>query len=321
MNLKPLVSIIIVNYNGKKFLKDCISSLTKTNYENFEIIIVDNGSSDNSTDFVKTNFPEVRLLELNKNYGFAAPNNMGAKISRGKYLVFLNNDTTVTPDWLNELVSALEKNKKITIGQSLLVLPNGQIDSSGDFIDELGRAYSLTDKPSETRNILSAKAACMIIRKDIFLDMGGFDESYFVSFEDVELGWRAWLWGYQVFVIPKSIVYHLGGQTIKDIPDMVAFHGIKNNLLLRLICFNNLESIKSLTWMALILILKKICKVSIKPHKNQKFCIPRLSIILKALFWVIKNQKLISKKRKNLKSRQVVSNKKLRELGLITPID
>lgn len=319
-NANPLVSIVIVNYNGQKFLEKCLQSLTQTNYKNYEIIVIDNNSTDDSIDFIKNNFLKIQLLELNKNFGFAIPNNMGAKIAKGKYLVFLNNDTTVTPDWLTELVSALENNNEITIGQSLLVLPNGNIDSSGDYIDEIGRAYSSTDHPKEIRHILSARAACMILRKDIFLDMGGFDENYFASFEDIEFGWRAWLWGYTVSLIPKSIVYHLGGQTIEKIPDVISFHGVKNNILLRLTNFDRLDLLKSLFWMISILFFKKFFRISIVNNRNQKYKIPSTKIIFKAIYWILKNQNLISQKRKTLKSRQVISNEKLRNMGLITSL-
>ena len=317
---QPLVSIIIVNYNGKKFLENCLKSLIQTNYKNYEIIVVDNNSTDGSIDLVKNNFPKIQLLVLNKNFGFAIPNNMGAKIAKGKYLVFLNNDTTVTQNWLAELVSALENDNEITIGQSLLILPNGNIDSSGDFVDEIGRAYSSTDRPKKTRYILSARAACMILRKDIFLDMGGFDVNYFASFEDVEFGWRAWLWGYKVSLIPKSVVYHLGGQTIKKIPDVISFHSVKNNILLRLTNFDRLDSLKSLFWMVSVLFFKKFFRISIANNRNQKYQIPNTKIIFKAIYWIIKNQKLVSQKRKILKSRQVISNKNLRKMGLITPL-
>ncbi|MDH3611069.1 MAG: glycosyltransferase family 2 protein [Nitrosopumilus sp.] len=318
-NDNPLVSIVIVNYNGQNLLEKCLISINHSNYKNFEIILVDNNSSDDSINYVKNNFPKIKILELNKNFGFAIPNNMAAKIAKGKYIVFLNNDTNVTQNWLSELVYSLEKNKEISIGQSLLVLPDGNIDSSGDYIDEIGRAYSSSDRPQKIRNILSARAACMILRKDIFLDMGGFDESYFASFEDVEFGWRAWLWGYKVSLIPNSIVYHLGGKTTEKIPEVISFHGVKNNILLRLVNFDRKDSIKSFFWMISILFFKNFFGISIAKSRNSQYQIPKFKIILKAIYWILKNQSLISKKRHILRSRQLISNEKLRNMGLITP--
>lgn len=314
----PLVSIIIVNFNGKNFLKNCLESLNQTNYKNYEIIIIDNNSIDESVEFVKSFDSKIQILELNKNFGFVIPNNMGAKIAKGKYLVFLNNDTTVTPNWLEELVFALENDSEISVGQSLLISPNGDIDSSGDFIDEIGRAYSSKNYPTKIQNIFSARAACMIIRRDLFLDMGGFDENYFASFEDVEFGWRSWLWGYNVSLIPTSIVYHVGGQTTDKIPDVISFHGIKNNILMRLTNFDRFDSVRSLGYMILILFVKKVFGISIGTNQNQKYQIPSIKIIFKAIWWILKNQKLISEKRKTLKSRQIRTNKELQKMGLIT---
>ena len=137
----PKVSVIIVNYNGKALLEKCLESLSKVNYENFEIIVVDNNSTDGSIELVTKNYPSIILLKLNSNKGFAEPNNIGAKIANGKYLLFLNNDTIVTPNFISEMVQVIENDKKIAICQSLLLKPDESVDSSGDFIDHLGIVY------------------------------------------------------------------------------------------------------------------------------------------------------------------------------------
>ncbi len=144
--MMPLVSIIIVNYSEKDLLADCLSSLKKTTYDNLEIIVVDNNSKDESVEFLLKEYPEIKVIKLEKNYGFAIPNNIAAKSAKGKYLVFLNNDTIVKPEWLIELVEVLEKNDEIKIAQSLLVKPNGSVDSSGDFMGRFGRAFSINFK-------------------------------------------------------------------------------------------------------------------------------------------------------------------------------
>jgi len=317
---KPIVSIIIVNYSGKELLQNCLQSLSETLFQNYEIIVVDNNSTDDSVSFIKANYPEINLLKLNKNFGFAIPNNMAAKIAKGKHLVFLNNDTTVTPSWLSELVKAMDEDKTVIMAQSLLLHPDGTVDSSGDFVDSLGRAYSSHDIPKKSRYILSPRAACMIVTKDAFLELGGFDESYFASFEDVELGWKSWLWGYKVVVVPKSIVYHTGAQTLGQMSETISFHGVKNSIQLRLTNFDFVDSVKSIFLMASIVIAKKLFGVSLVKNFNVRLKIPRFGIILKACYWILKNSLLISKKRKILKSRKIVSNKKLREMGLIKSI-
>ena len=133
----PPVSIIIVNYDGISLLQDCFESLKKVTYPNLEIILVDNGSSDGSVDFIKQNYPDTTILELGKNLGFAFPNNQGARKSKGAYLLFLNNDTIVSPNFVSELVEVMESDKEIGIAQSLLLTKEGEIDSSGDFMEPL----------------------------------------------------------------------------------------------------------------------------------------------------------------------------------------
>jgi len=320
MTNSPLVSIVIVNYSGKNYLEKCLSSLSQTNYENYEIILVDNQSSDDSVSFVKQNYPEIQVIELNKNFGFAVPNNIGSRLAKGKYLVFLNNDTQVTKDWLVELVKPLESDKNIAFGQSLILNSDGSVDSSGDYIDEIGRSYSSHDKPKKIRNILSPKAACMIARRDLFLDLGGFDENFFASFEDVDLGWRSWLWGYKSLVIPTSIIYHLGGQTTKKIPELIAFHGVKNNIILRLTNFDFLDSMKSLTFMISLALLSKLFHIHLLQNQGEKMKIPNLKIMMKAFIWVIKNWNKISKRKNFLKTRKTKTNKELKKLGLITKL-
>ena len=151
----PKVSIIIVNHNGKTLLEKCLESLFKVNYENFEVILVDNNSTDDTVEFVTKNHPSIILLKLNSNKGFAEPNNIGSKIATGKYLLFLNNDTIVTPSFISEMVSVIENDNKIAICQSLLLKPDESVDSSGDFIDHLGVVYNSTKKTDNIREISS----------------------------------------------------------------------------------------------------------------------------------------------------------------------
>lgn len=314
----PLVSIIIVNYCGKIFLKKCLESLSKTEYQNYEVIVVDNNSTDGSVEFLNKSFPEIQLIKLNKNYGFTIPNNMAAKMAKGKYLVFLNNDTIVTNTWISELIKALETDKTIVIGQSLLMKPDVSVDSSGDFVDGIGRSFSERKIPQKLRYILSARGASMMVRKDAFLELGGFDESFFASYEDVELGWKAWLWGYKVVVVPTSIVYHTGGQTVKQLSKKIAFHGVKNSISLRMTNLDWQDSIKSIIVMSTIIFVQKLFGISLIKNQEQRFNIPNIGIIFNASWWILKNLGQIRKKRKLLKSRKIRTNQDLKKMGLIT---
>jgi len=314
---EQLVSIIIVNYNGIQFLPKCIDSIISNCYKNYEIILVDNNSTDNSIEYVKEKFPHVKIIKLDKNYGYAEPSNIGAKEAKGDFLYFLNNDTILHVDSMQELVRAI-KDPDIAIGQSLLLKPDETVDSAGDFITTMGIAYRSHNKPSSLKPILSARGASMIIKRKVFWDLGGFDKKFFASFEDVDLGWRAWIYGYKVVLVPNSIVYHLGGKTVKMFDDEIKYHGVKNTLIICLANFELTQSIKSLFFLAGMLFTKK--SIVSKSNSTSEIIIklPSIEIVLKSLGWVLRNLKYISRKRKLTNSRRVRSTGELIKMGLIT---
>lgn len=316
----PTVSIIIVNYNGKKYLEKCFESLMKINYKNYEVILVDNNSTDDSIEFVKNTYPSVMIIKLDKNYGFAEPNNIGAKNAKGDFLAFLNNDTIVNPDFIAEMVKVLEQDSKIAICQSLLLKLNGDVDSSGDFVDILGRAYSSKDKVTNVRKILSARGASMMVRKNLFWDLGGFDKNFFASFEDVDLGWRAWIWGYKVVLVPDSIVFHTGGQTVQNQFSKIRFHGVKNTLVIRLANFETSLATISIIKSFFIIFLKKIFGITLIPDPEPSLPLPPFGIIFHGILWVLKNLRYVIAKRKKVNSRRIRSTKDLLEKNLITKI-
>ena len=315
-----LVSIIIVNYNGKRFLNDCLSSLSSITYDDYEVILVDNNSTDESIDFVKQKFPSVIIKQLDQNLGFAEANNIGGDIAKGDLLLFLNNDTKVTEGFLDPLVEAI-KSDEIAICQSLLLKPDGAIDSSGDFIDQYGRAYNNKTIPKQTSPILCARGACMLVKKNIFNDLGQFDKKFFVSFEDVDFGLRARICGYDAVIVPNSIVYHLGSGTISKMKKEIQFHSIKNFLILRLANFETQFSIKSFIFLFSELLTRKLFNRSVLPEIEHNLSLPSSKIIFKAMIWVIKNYNYISNKKKQLNSKRVRTTKDLVKLDLIRKIN
>jgi len=321
MNNKPLISVIIVNYNGKRHLEKCFESLMKIDYEKYEIILVDNNSTDNSIEFVKNTQPSVIIIKLDKNYGFAEPNNIGAKIAKGDLLLFLNNDTIVMPNFISEMVKVLTQDSKIAICQSLLLKPNGTVDSSGDFVDVLGRAYSSREKVSEVKEILSARGASMMVRKNFFWEMGGFDKYFFATFEDVDLGWNAWIFGYKVVVAPNSIVYHSRSQTVKNLSNQVRFHGVKNTLILRLVNFEIPFMISSIVKLSFVTFMRKCFGISVISDPEQTPPLPSFGIIIRGVMWILKNMNYVLAKRKRVNSRRVRTTKDLLNKGLITRLE
>ena len=325
----PLVSIIIINYNGKSYLEKCLESIKKIKYDNLEIIVVDNNSTDGTMEFLAQNYPSIITLKLDKNYGFAKPNNVAAKIAKGDFLLFLNNDTEVTPNFLTELVQVLVGNNQIGICQSLLLKPNGEIDSSGDFIDTIGVVYNSKEPIDKIREISSARGASMIIRKELFLDLEGFDEQFFVSFEDVDLGWRTWIKGYKVVINPKSVVYHHGGKTHDSIKDEISFHGLKNQLSMKITNFEMKYSISSLLKFFIIFgirELKILLDYKIKgktamtstKYEDTIAAKPNINAILKALFWIISNSKYLRNKRKKIHGYRKISTRELQKMNVLS---
>lgn len=327
MSDSSLVSIIIVNYNGKPHLEKCLESLLKIQNKNYEIIIIDNNSTDGSIEFLESKYPQIIIKKLEKNLGFAYPNNLGSKIANGKFLLFLNNDTIATSTFLDHLLSVFE-DEKIGICQSMLLHPDETVDSSGDFIDSIGVVFSSKDKIKNIREILSAKGASLMIRKSLFEKLGGFDEKFFVSFEDVDLGWRCWIIGYKVVINPNSIVYHLGGQTIKKIKSTLPFHGMKNQLVMKITNFESIISIKSIFLFFLIYGFRSIRiwfdyaingKTLRKSTEYEDTIAqkPDFKSLFKSIFWLLENRHYISKKKDWINHNRVYSTKELIEKKLI----
>jgi hypothetical protein len=205
--------------------------------------MVDNASTDGSVEYVRLNYPWVKVHVLDKNYGFAKANNIGAENALGKYIAFLNNDTVVTPDWLRVLVDALEDNRDIGIvgGKLLLLDKPGKVNSAGANITFFGGGYDIgfLDNDSEKYNITGNRgcvcAAAMMVHKEEFLNFGGFDEDYFMYFEDIDLCWRYWLYGKRVVYVSDSVIHHKFSGTSGEYrhTPLKVFYGTRN-------CFFNI---------------------------------------------------------------------------------
>jgi GT2 family glycosyltransferase len=216
MNDSPSISVVVLNHNGRRHLKDCFDSLWRLDYprEKLELILVDNASTDGSTDFMAENFPEVYVIRNQSNVGFARGNNIGAEAAQGRYVAFLNNDTRVNEAWARELV------RPILADESVVCTASKMVDWEGKTVDfvkgvmnfyghghqqDLGRKNIGGEKEEP---ILFPCGGSMLIDRDIFLGTGGFDAEYFIYFEDADLGWRLWLMGYRVIFVPTAITCH-----------------------------------------------------------------------------------------------------------------
>lgn len=238
---KPQVSIVIVNWNGGKVFQECLQSLSKIDYPKWELIVVDNGSNDGSeklpSTFKKTH--DFKLITNQSNRGFAEANNQGYQKATGKYILLLNNDTRVMPDFLTKLVSRMENDSTLGVVQPKILIMDqpDHLDNAGSFLTRIGFlhhwGFMKKDEPefNREREIFSAKGACMLIRKKVIEKVGLFDQDYFAYFEESDFCWRVWLLGYKVLYYPQAVIYHKVGFTIKRLNVVkINYHYYKNRI-------------------------------------------------------------------------------------------
>ena len=229
-NTEPLVSILVLNYNGKRFLKDCFDSLQKSAYPNYEIIMIDNKSTDDSVDFTKKNYPEIKIIQTHSNGGYSRAYNHAFESADGKYFVLLNNDVIVEKNWLEPLVESAEEDHTIAALQPKIrsLIEKDYFDyagASGGYMDKYGypflrgRIFYTIEKDETQYNteaeVFWTSGAAMFLRAEALTKSGPLDEDFFLHMEEIDLCWRLNLLGYKLKVIPKSVIYHYAGGTLK----------------------------------------------------------------------------------------------------------
>ena len=247
MTHQPKVAIVILNWNGRKYLEQFLPSVTTTSYSNHEIIIVDNNSSDDSVSFLQTNYPSLQVIHLSKNYGFAKGYNEGLKQIRADYYMILNSDVEVHSDWIQPMAILLQSDGTIAACQpKVLSYTNKKrfeyAGAAGGWIDKFGypfakgRIFDICEEDhgqyDDVSSIFWASGAAMFIRSDIFHEVKGFDEYFFAHQEEIDFCWRLQLAGYKVYVQPFSVVYHIGGGTLPKENNLKVFLNFRNNLIM-----------------------------------------------------------------------------------------
>ena len=232
------VTVIIVNWNKKNLLNNCLTSLENQMFKDFDILVVDNGSTDGSIQLLRENYPTVNLIELGKNTGFCHANNIGIQNAKSEYIALLNNDTEVDKNWLNELVEVLDKNEKYSFASSKMICLNdkSKIDRVADsfttccFMFGLGAGDDAENEYTKPFEILGVCGGAAFFRKKVFDKIGGFDERYFAYLEDLDLNLRMLHAGFKGIYVPTAKVYHLGGGTSDGMRNPMVIRNTVRNL-------------------------------------------------------------------------------------------
>jgi hypothetical protein len=246
-HLSPPVAVVILNWNGQHFLQQFLPSVMASSYGSLKIYIADNGSSDSSVSFIKNTYPQIGLIELDENKGFTGGYNEALKRLDEEFIVLLNSDIEVSPDWIEPTIALFKKDDKIAAIQPKILQFDKRDEfeyagASGGWIDAYGypfsrgRIFDTLEKDrhqyDDEQSIFWASGAAMFIRRKLFFEVGGFDSYFFAHQEEIDLCWRLQLAGFKIMSCPRSIVYHVGGGTLSKENPHKTYLNFRNNLIM-----------------------------------------------------------------------------------------
>ena len=244
---EPSVAVVILNWNGRKFLEQFLPSVTASTYANVQIIVADNASTDDSIEFLELMYPKIGVIRNTANLGFAKGYNTALLLVKADYYVLLNSDVEVTPGWIEPIIDLMESDDKIAACQpKLLAWSDRQqfeyAGASGGWLDRFGypfmrgRVFDICETDNGQYNNVQqcfwASGAALFVRADAYHETGGLDEFFFAHQEEIDLCWRLQLAGYKIFVEPASIVYHVGGGTLARENPRKTYLNFRNNLIM-----------------------------------------------------------------------------------------
>lgn len=227
-------SIIIVNWNGRSYIENCMDSVFRQSWGDFEVILVDNASTDGSREIAAARYPSVNIISLEENRGFTGGNIEGLKIARGKYIVLLNNDAVLSERWLESMIAIMDTEGTIGICASkILIAGTSLIDSAGDtfttaFNGSKTGEYEDERFYVERRTVHGACAAAVMYRKNMLDQIGFFDHDFFFNHEDTDLNMRAWLAGWKCVFVPEAVVYHKVSASRGTFSDFSVYYYARN---------------------------------------------------------------------------------------------
>ena len=295
----PLVTIVIICWNNKRYLEDCLSSVLSQIYPNIEVFLADNASSDGSADYVRRNFPSITVIQNERNLGFAEGNNVAMRQAKGKYIFTLNPDTKMNNNCIEELVKVAERDKDIGSCSPKILLfddPKRINSAGGDMVlrtgDNIARGfYSIDDgRYDKEEEVFGSSASASFYRKKVLNKVGLFDKDLFTYYEDVDMNWRFKLAGWKCIYVPNAIVYHHHAGTLDDYNPIKIFYLHRNKLYVILKNY----PLKLLNYYLKIIIKNELLffRLSVR-EKNLAGIKGQLSVVLslpKILFKRIKQQ-------------------------------
>lgn len=317
--MQKKIAIIVSNYNCQRYLKECFESLLHQTYRDFEIYLLDNASTDDSIKFTSEHFPSVKILAMDKNYGFAEGYNKAIEQVDSEYIAIVNGDTKAEPDWLKNLIRVFNENNDAAIaGSKIYFLDNpGIINSAGKKLTYSGIGFDIgfglkdSEKFNKKKYVGAICGASMLIKKDIFQNLGGFDKDYFLLCEDTDLCWRVWLNGYKVIYDPSSVIYHKFGESIgKRETSLRIFYSQRNAIISLLKNLGLLRLIISLNITLAYTLIKLVIYTLLLKKENIK-------ALLKGTISVIPMLKITLSKRQVIQKGRKVSDKFLQINGLL----
>jgi len=246
------IAVAILNWNGKNLLKKFLPDVIEHSNGVADVYVIDNNSSDDSVNFISSNFPAIKIVSNSSNFGFAKGYNDGLKSINAEYFILLNSDVQVTKGWIEPMISLLNSDKNIAACQPKILNFNVRNEfeyagGGGGFIDKWGypfcrgRIFDSFEKDNgqynDVREIFWASGACLFIRSQFFFEAGGFDEDFFAHMEEIDLCWRIRNLGQNIFYCPDSVVFHVGAGTLAKMNPEKTYYNFRNNLLL--LCKNH----------------------------------------------------------------------------------
>ena len=307
MNKKSLISIIVLNYNAGELLLNCINSLKKSTYQNIEILVVDNISSDDSHTKCKKQFPDIKLIQNRKNLGYCGGNNVGIKEAKGEFIVILNPDTIVEENWLDEMFNAfnefgdgLYQPKIISLNESDIIQSTGNMIHAFGFGFARDKGKKIIEKKEEIEKIGYASGTCLFTTKKVLEKVGLLDEFLFLYHDDLDLGWRAAQIGINSYYVPKSKIFHAESYSLKW--SAKKFYWLERNRKYCLKTHYSKDTYKKMSFSLMLVDLFVWIFYISKGFLNAK---------IRAELDILKNKKIIENKYLELEKKKIIPDKQI----------